>query len=346
MSLRLRPLFVSGLALLLLSAAALYALMRGGPAPVEAVASDPAEDVIACLGRISPDGGDVVRVSARAISGQPSIVADLRVAEGASVKRGEILALLNSRPQLEAAWRAATAQYDVAQRRLAQVKAGVKPADLAAQNADIARLEAELANADTERQRSKALHEAGLIATNEFDAKQLAADAKAQSLRQSRERLNSLAEVRDVDVALAEAEAAAAGMRAKVAQSEFEQTEIRSPFSGRVVEIHAWPGEEVTSAGILELARVDRMYVVAEVSERDIARVRPGQAATVTGEALTAPLRGVVERLGSKVAKNDVLHVDPTAMSDSRVVETWIRLDAPDRAAGLIHGQVTVRITP
>ena len=88
------------------------------------------------------------------------------------------------------------------------------------------------------------------------------------------------------------------------------------------------------------------MYVVAEVSDRDIARVRVGQRASIIGDAFTEPLGGIVERIGTKVAKNDVLNVDPAAMSDARVVETWIRLDTSEKAAGLIHGQVTVRITP
>jgi HlyD family secretion protein len=102
----------------------------------------------------------------------------------------------------------------------------------------------------------------------------------------------------------------------------------------------------VKPAGILELAEIDRMYVVAEVAERDVGRVRRGQKATITGEALREPLRGAVERLGAKVAKNDVLNVDPTAPSDARVVETWIRLDDSAKAAGLIHDEVTVRIAP
>jgi hypothetical protein len=65
---------------------------------------------------------------------------------------------------------------------------------------------------------------------------------------------------------------------------------------------------------------------------------------TVTGEALDAPIPGVVERIGAKVGKNDVLNLDPTASSDTRVIETWIRLDRPEKAAGLIHAEVTVRI--
>ena len=342
---RLRPLLLlAGAAILAVSLAAAFISTRSATAPA-AIASKPADDSITCLGRISPDG-DVIRVSARSISGQPSLVSELLVAEGDDVKRGQVLAVLNSRDQLDAAWRAATARQQVAERRLAQVKAGVKPADLAAQSAEIARLESELVNTETDFRRSKMLQESAVISAAEFDMKKLAVDAKAQQLRQARERLNSLSEVRDVDVALAQAEVEAATMAARMARIEYEQSQIRAPADGRVVEIHTWPGEEVKPDGILELARTNAMYVVAEVSERDISRVRRGQQATISGEAFTGQLQGVVERIGSKVAKNDVLNVDPTAMSDARVIETWIRLSMPEKAAGLIHGQVTVRITP
>lgn len=346
MTSRLRPLLlIGGVVLLTVALVAAFVSSRSAAAPVLVTPSDPANDAIACLGRISPDG-DVIRLSARSISGQPSLVSQLFVQEGDWVERGQVLAVLNSRDQLEAAWRAAEAAMHVAERRLGQVKAGVKPSDLSAQRAEIARLESELTNARNELGRHEALLKAAVISTAEFDTKKLEVDARTQQLRQATERLNSLAEIREVDVALAEAEVASAAMAVRVARTEFEQSQIRSPVDGRVVEIHTWPGEELKPAGILELAKTDPMYVVAEVSDRDISRVRPGQRATVTSPALDAPLHGVVERIGTKVAKNDVLNVDPTAMSDARVVETWIRLDAPEKAAALIHGEVTVRIVP
>jgi HlyD family secretion protein len=329
--------------ILVSSLAAGLASCRAAPPPP--IPSQAAGDAITCLGRISPDN-DVIRVSARSISGQPSLVAELRVKEGDLVKRGQIIAVLNSRDELQASLGVAMSALQVAERRLNQVKAGVKPADLSAQRAEISRLEAELATAQTELRRYEALKQSAVISAAELDRKKLEVDGAAHQLRQASERLNALAEVRPVDVALAEAEVASATMRVRFAQTELEQAEVRSPITGRVVEIHTWPGEEVGSSGIAELATIDPLYVVAEVADRDIPRVRVGQRASVTGAALTETLQGVVERIGTKVAKNDVLHVDPTALSEPRVVQTWIRLDAPQKAAHLIHAEVTVRITP
>jgi HlyD family secretion protein len=340
----LRPLLlVAGAVTLALTAGAAVLLTR--PAPPAPVTSNPKDDSITCLGRISP-ADDIIRLSGRSISGQPSLLSELFVKAGDDVKQGQVLAVLNSREQLEASWRAAVARTAVAERRLAQVKAGVKEADLSAQRATIARLESELSNAKTELGRYESLQKAEAVAPSELDAKKLAVEQKSQALVEAKERLTSLAQVRPEDVALAEAEVASATMSARLARIEFDQSEIRSPIDGRVVEIHTWPGEELRSEGILELVKTDAMYVVAEVADRDIARIRVGQRASATSSALEAPLEGAVERIGLKVAKNDVLNVDPTAMSDARVVETWIRLDDPGKAAGLIHAEVTVRITP
>lgn len=317
------------------------------PATVEASADGRAGTLaaITCLGRISPEDA-VVKVSARSLSGQPSIVSALFVKEGDVVQAGQLLAVLNSRDQLQAARVAMDAAVTVAQRRLGQVRAGGKAADLQAQTAEIARIELELANAEAELRRWETLKQQEVVAVLEYDAKKLARDVRQQQLRQAQERLRSLSEVRDVDVSVAEAELTSARARARLAQAEWEQSQIKAPTDGRVVEIHTWPGEEIRPGGILELAKTDAMYVVAEVPEGDVRRLRIGQRATITGAALADPLEGRVERIGSKVAKNDVLGVDPVAMSDVRVVETRIRLIHPEKAVGLIHAQVSIRIEP
>jgi HlyD family secretion protein len=311
-------------------------------APALRVAAPP-PDAIACLGRIQPEDG-VVRLAARSLMGQPSIVAEIRVAEGDRVRHGDVLAVLNSRDQLEAAWRAAEARSAVATARLAQVKAGAKPADLQAQRAEIGRLEAEDANAVREYGRFQDLHREHVVSDAELDAHRVRAEAAGQLLAQARERLNSLSEVRDVDVAYAQAELQAAVRAARQARAEFDQAEIRAPFDGRVIAIHARPGAEAGPAGIMEIAKTDRMYAVAEVDVNDLAYVKVGERASVSGSGLDAELTGVVERIGLKITANDERNVDPLKASDARVVETRIRLDQPEKAAALINAQVTVRI--
>jgi HlyD family secretion protein len=122
---------------------------------------------------------------------------------------------------------------------------------------------------------------------------------------------------------------------------------IRAPTSGRVLKVHARAGEKVEADGVAELARTDQMYAIAEVYETDIARVHPGQHATVSSPALgSAPLRGTVERLALKLGKKDVFGDDPTAKRDVRVIEVEVKLEDSARVAGLTNLQVEVNIAP
>ena len=335
--------FGVGLVLLALGAGSASSCRKETPALPEPSAATDTD--ITCLGRIWPEDG-LIRVSARSLSGQPTLVQELRVVEGASVKAGDLLAVLNSHAQLNAARVAANAAVRLAEQRLAQVKAGAKGSELSAQEADIARIELQLANADLDLERWQRLSKAELVSPSEYDAKRLARDMSQQQLKQARERLRGMTEVRDVDVAVAEADLAAARTRVHLAAAEWEQSQVRAPADGQVVEIHTWPGEEIQPAGILELAKTGTMYVLAEVPEGDVDRVRPGQAVTITGDALTEPLHGRVERVGTRVSRNDVRSPNPLPLSDARVVLTHVRLDRPERARGLIDAEVSVRIVP
>ncbi len=95
---------------------------------------------------------------------------------------------------------------------------------------------------------------------------------------------------------------------------------------------------------ILKMGDTRAMYAVAEVYETDINWVREGQPAEVNSLALLRPLTGKVERKGQMVFKNDVMHVDPAADVDARVVDVWILLDSPKEVATMTNLQVDVKI--
>jgi HlyD family secretion protein len=288
----------------------------------------------------------MIRVSARSLSGQPSLIRELRVKEGDAVKQGQILAVLDSREQLEAVLRQAEARVKVAQARLAQVKVGAKAADVEGQRSEIARLEAELSNATAEYARYQTLRQKEVVSASVLDAKRTRVETTTQALQQARDRLKSLSEVRQVDVDLAAVEVEAANSDVQRARAEYEATSVRSPINGRVVTIYAHPGEEVGTRGLAELAKTDQMYVIAEVFESDVARLKTGQRATITSESFAGEIYGVVEQIGLKVAKNELLQTDPAAFMDSRVVEVKIRLDDSKKVATLIHGKVNLLIKP
>jgi HlyD family secretion protein len=230
----------------------------------------------------------------------------------------------------------------VARSRLAQVQAGPKAADVAAQQAEIERVQVELADAQREYERYASLGDN--ITTAQVDAVKLRLDATTRALASARQRLASLSEVRPVDVEVARAELEEASTNEARARAEHEASTLHAPIDGRVVKIYAWPGEQVGNDGVMEIAPLDPMYVVAEVTESDLRRVKIGQRATITSDGLAGPMQGTVERIALKVLQNQLVPTDPANFSDARIVNVWIKVDDSKAVAELIHLRVNVVI--
>jgi HlyD family secretion protein len=237
------------------------------------------------------------------------VVARLRVAEGQSVRAGQVLAELDTLPARQSA-----------------VERG--RAAIAARRATIDRLQAELALAQADERRQAGLHAEGVTAAAVREDAAGRADASRAALEEAK-----------AELALAETDL-------RGAQRELARAFVRAPVDGLVVKVITHAGEQVGPGGVLELAESGPMYAVAEVYETDIARIRPGQQAIVRSPALKDPLAGVVERVGMKVGRLDALGTDPAMKSDARVVEVWIALADPARAASLTDLEVEVEITP
>jgi HlyD family secretion protein len=318
--------------------------------PKAALAAPPVEETrgVSCLGRIQPEDG-VIHVAGPYIWGDSHLprVENLKVKEGDDVRRGQALAVFVGRANLEASVAQTQTQIEKARRRVEQVKAGARKQDLAAQQAEISRLEAEEQHARTELSRYEALRATDDVTVAEVEARRNAVQVGEFAIEAARHRLESMQEVPDTDVRLAEADLAEAEANEQRARRDFDVSTIYAPADGRVLRINAREGEEVGPGGLLDIARTKRMFVVAEVYETDIARVHVGEHAAISGDLLgTAVLTGAVERIAHTVKEAAVMPGDTVSFSDNRIVETTIRLDQNEPAAALIGGKVTVVIQP
>ena len=297
------------------------------------------------LGRIEPEDG-VIHVSAATVGAGPPLVDELRVAEGDRVSAGQVLAVLQVRKQLEATLRQSEASVEVARSRLQAVQAGPKSAELAEQQAEIARMQSQLEAAQTELQRYETLFRTHDVTASDVAQKRTAVRTGESAVQAATARLTGLAEIRQPDVRVAQAELQAAEADAERVRVDLDATLVRAPAAGRVLRIHARKGEQIGQAGLLDLARTDRMNVIAEVYETDIGRIRVGQRAVVKSELFPGTLEGTVEIVGSNVLRSEVLPNDPASFSDARVIRVKVRVADGGKLAGLINGKVTVIFQP
>ncbi|MFN6513119.1 MAG: ABC exporter membrane fusion protein [Nostoc sp. CreGUA01] len=331
--------------------------------PVATPSSSPKMTAVSALGRLEPQG-EVIRLSAP--ESQAGVrVTKLLVNKGDMVKEGQVVAILDTYFPRRAALEKAQRQVLVAQASLNQVKAGAKAGDISAQEATIARLEAELEgetsaqqatiarleaewrNAESENQRYQQLYKDGAISSSDADSKRLRVDTVQQQLNEAKASLNrtietlqkqlieaearlkSVAEIRPTDVAAAQADVDSAIASVKQAQTEWDLSVVRSPITGQIMKINTWPGEIIGTMGIADLGRTQQMYVVAEVYETDIQKVRLGQSAIITSDAFPGKLRGKVADIGLQVGKQNIFNNTIQADTDNKIVDVKIRIDNP-----------------
>ena len=180
----------------------------------------------------------------------------LGVLEGSQVKEGEIIARLES--------------ADVTA-SLAQARAQVKVAQA---NLELQR--AELKNAEVDLRRYRILAPQGAIPATQYDAA-LARYDKAQASMNSDE-----------------AAIVSARANAQAAQVAVDQTVIRAPFDGVVLEKHANVGDNITpfssasdsKGAVVTIADMKTLEVEADVAESNIARIAVEQPCEIQLDAL------------------------------------------------------------
>ncbi|MBD2210690.1 biotin/lipoyl-binding protein [Nostoc linckia FACHB-104] len=169
-----------------------------------------------------------------------------------------------------------------------------------------------------------------------------------RQIDEERAKLNRLIEVRPTDVQMAQAQVSNAIAMVRKAEAELKLSYVRAPIDGEILKVHTKSGEAITQMGIAELGQTDQMFVIAEVSEDSIGRVRLGQTATISSDngAFAGELKGTVAEIGRKIGKKDVLNTDPAADVDARVVEVKIAISPEDstKVAALTNAKVVVEI--
>ena len=323
--------------------------------------STPVKVAVTALGRLQPQDKITYLSAPNSVNGVR--VEKLLVKEGDNVKKGQVLAYLENYARSQAAIQQTFDKLLIARTKLAQVQAGAKTGDInaqktaitrlnsqlkgdaAAQTATINRIQAEVENAQKESDRYQQLSKAGAVSASVADTKKLVLKTTQQQLKEAEAtlkrtqdtlqdqlkegkfKLNSLKEVRTVDVELAKTEVKSAETAIKQAKADHDLTYITSTIDGTILRIHTKNGEVIGTSGFAEIGNTSKMQVLAEVYQTDIQNVRVGQKAIITSTTFPGKLQGTVREVGWQVDKQGILSINPNSDADRRVIEVKISID-------------------
>jgi HlyD family secretion protein len=286
---------IIGVIVLLVALAVIQAKNRpaGELVEIEKVERRTIYETVSASGKVFPE--KEIKISSD-ISGE---VVELNVAEGDSVKAGEVLARIDPEA-IQSQVERGQAAVNNAKASLAMARANIQTS-----RGQIAQVESQLKNARQIYQRNKQLQQDGILSTAELEAslanvEQLEANlTSAQASRRSSEE-----SARAAEFTVNSAEASLRELR-----TNLQRTTIFAPANGIISRLSVEKGERVvgtiqmTGTELMRIANLSAMEVQVEVSENDIIRVSLGDTADIEVDAyFNRKFKGTVTEIANSAA--------------------------------------------
>jgi len=266
--------------------------------------------VVSASGEVKPK--KFVNVSAN-VSGR---ITQLKIKEGDAVRRGQILARIDS------------TRYEAGEQQSA--------AALQAARADLSRAEADLDMSRSSFARTKKMHEEKLVSDLAYDQAESEIKMKAAAVEAQKRRIN-------------QGEAALASNR-----DDLEKTTVIAPMDGVVTSLQKEEGEVVIGAQsfsptvIMTVGDLSVYEVEILVDETDIRHVALGQEAEVRVDALEGvKIKGEVTEIGSSAIPRGVSQAQASQQTNANVAKDFkVSVTLKDPPAALRSGlNATAEIT-
>lgn len=230
-------------------------------------------ETVSASGKIQPSFD--VAISPE-VSGE---IRELYVKEGQKVRKGDLLARINP---------------DIYQSQVNRGAASVNVAKSA-----LAQSEAAHRESKKSFERSKKLHEQGVISEAEWDQAVRAFEVAELTVESARFQLQS----------------AQSGLRE--AEDNLKRTTLRAPIDGTVTGLSVELGERVVGTAqmagteLMRIAQLETMEVVVDVNENDIVKVKLGDTAVVLVDAyMGREFKALVSEIGSAAKRSAAAGVD------------------------------------
>jgi HlyD family secretion protein len=259
-------------------------LLSFGPSPAYSEQSAPLDAwAAAAPGRVEPKGREL-----RVAASSPGAIKEVLVELNDKVKAGDLLIRLDDE-ELKA--KLAAVKADAAVRLADRDTDKVKGLALDRRKAEDSLYTAErnAFDARIELDRLISLSRRHEISAGEVQQGRDAVKASAEKVERERANLKHLLQGKNLP-SLTRLEAALSAARAEVSvvSTALERTHIRAPVDASVLELRAKIGEmssPASEASLLVLGDTSHLQVRAEVEERDVHKIYPGQAAIVRSDA-------------------------------------------------------------
>lgn len=266
--------------------------------------------LVTASGEIKPR--NYINIGTNATS--PARIVAIEVVEGQQVKKGQVLARLESvQPEAEVA--AQRASVSSTEAESAAAEAGVKVADdnIRTAEASVNRAKAELEKARINFNRTRQLFEAKLIASQEYDQRRIEVTAMEAALNEAELRVTQLRAQRAQTLASLSASQrriTVSQAQLRRAQDVLQRTFSVAPIDGIVTNLPVRVGETVvpgiqnsSSSLIMTIADMSLITAEVKVDETDIVNVKLDQVADIT-----------IDAIPNKVFKGHVIEIGNTAI--------------------------------
>lgn len=260
-------------------------------------------------------------------------IAQVLVQEGDKVKRGQVLARLDT-SRLEPQTATAEATAKAQQALVDKLHHGSRPEEVAQAYATVASAQADLINARQQWTRLTALTSlttGRAISEQDLDSAKAAMDSAQAHLVVAQKSLD-LARIgpREEDIAQAEAQLSANLSQLEFLRQQLADSVLLAPCDAVVRSRLLEPGEMVSpQRPVLNLAITDPKWVRAYVSEPDLGRIHPGMKASISTDSF--PNRALSGWLGfiSPVAEFTPKSVQTEELRSSLVYEIRVFVQDP-----------------
>lgn len=216
----------------------------------------------------------------------PGRVIKREVSEGDLIKKGALVALLDSK-ELKQEVKISETEVEASLAYLKELEMGYLPEEVSQAEARLKQAEADNDRLNADFTRQKQLFKGDVISHREFDLSQAAFAVSQAKVTEAKENLTLLKRgIREEKIAQAKARMKKAVEAVMLAETRLDYTVLTSPISGYVLEDYVEAGEFVQAGmPVVSIGNLDKVYLKAYIDETELGKVKLGQKVKVTTDS-------------------------------------------------------------